>query len=129
MEWDIRADKSWCSDTLAEMFGYAPGEYSPGYEGFLERVYPEDRERVCDILDASVAACTPHELEFRIVRPDGKVRWVLAKGRIHCDADGRAERMTGVTLDITAQKTTEMKLESLTRELESERGLLEAILI
>jgi PAS domain S-box-containing protein len=128
LEWDIRADESWCSDTLAEIFGHEPGTYNPGYEGFLERVHPEDRGRVRGVLDASVAACAPHELEFRIIRPDGEERWVLAKGRIHCDDNGRAERMVGVTLDITEQKRAEAEVGSLMRELEAERAQLRAIM-
>ena len=58
-------------------------------------------------LDASIAAGAPHELEFRIVRPDGEARGVRSKGRVYEDASGEPVRVLGITLDITEQQRAE----------------------
>ena len=117
VEWDLTCDESRCSDVMAEIFGYPPGGYSPSYAGFLRRVHPEDRKRVRRTLDSSIAAGAPHELEFRIVRPDGEVRQVRSKGRVHQDKGGEPVRVVGITLDVTEQRRAEEERDQL-RSLE-----------
>jgi PAS domain S-box-containing protein len=113
LDWDVLADESRCSDVIAEIFGYPPGEFNPSYEGFLERVHPDDRVRVRRTLDAALAAGAPHELEFRIVRPAGDVRWVHFKGRVHRDERGTPARVVGVSIDITERKLAEQERKRL----------------
>src|SRR5829696_5181044 len=107
LDWDVLADENRCSGTMAEIFGYPPGEFKPSYGGLLERVHPDDRGRVRRTLDAAVATGAPHELEFRIVRPAGDVRWVHSKGRVHRDERGTPTRVLGVCIDITERKLAE----------------------
>jgi PAS domain S-box-containing protein len=113
LDWDVLADESRCSDVIAQIFGYPQGEFNPSYEGFLQRVHPDDRVRVRSTLDAAVAAGAPHELEFRIVRPAGDVRWVHFKGRVHRDERGTPARVVGVSIDITERKLAEQERERL----------------
>jgi PAS domain S-box-containing protein len=113
LDCDVLADESRCSGAMAEIYGYSPGEFNPSYEGFLERVHPDDRVRVRRTLDAAVAAGAPHELEFRIVRPAGDVRWVHFKGRVHRDERGTPARVLGVSIDITEQKRAEQERQRL----------------
>ena len=98
---------------MVEIYGYPPGEFEPSYEDLLERVHPDDRVRVRRTLDAAVAAGASHELEFRIVRPAGDVRWVPSKGRVHRDERGTPARVPGVSIDITEQKQAEQERERL----------------
>src|SRR5918995_2342858 len=107
LDWDVLADERRCSGAMAEIYGYPPGEFNLSYEEFLERVHPDDRGRVRSTLDAAVAAGAPYELEFRIVRPAGDIRWVHAKGRVHRNEKGVFARMLGVSLDVTEQKQAE----------------------
>src|SRR5829696_504182 len=113
LDWDVLADENRCSGTMAEIFGYPPGEFKPSYGGLLERVHPDDRGRVRRTLDAAVATGAPHELEFRIVRPAGDVRWVHSKGRVHRDERGTPTRVLGVCIDVTDQKQAEQERERL----------------
>jgi signal transduction histidine kinase len=69
--------------------------------------------RVRRTLDAAVAAGAPHELEFRIVRPAGDVRWVHFKGRVHRDERGTPARVVGVSIDITERKLAEQERKRL----------------
>ena len=98
---------------MGEIYGYPPGEFNPTYEEFLEWVHPDDRGRVSSMLDAAVAAGAPHELEFRIVRLSGDIRWVHSKGRVHRNEKGVPARVLGVTLDITEQKQAEEERDRL----------------
>jgi len=113
LDWDVPAGESRCSGAMAEIYGYPPGEFNPSYEVFLERVHQEDRGRVRRTLDASISVGTPHELEFRIVRPAGDIRWVHAKGRVYRDEKGVAARVLGVTLDVTEQKQAQQERDQL----------------
>ena len=113
VEWDLTSDESRCSGVMAEIFGYPLGGYSPSYAGFLSRVHPEDRGRVRRTLDASIAAGAPHELEFSIVRPDGEVRQVRSKGRVHQGQGGEPVRVVGITLDVTEQRRSEEERDRL----------------
>ena len=107
LDWDVLADETRCSGAMAEIYGYPPGEFNPSYRGFLERVHRDDRGRVRRKLDAAVAAGAPYELEFRIVRPAGDVRWVHSQGRVHRDERGTPTRVLGVSIDVTEQKRAE----------------------
>jgi PAS domain S-box-containing protein len=113
LDWDVVAGESRCSGAMAEIYGHPPGEFNPTYEDFFERVHPDDRPHVRRTLDGAVAAGAPHELEFRIVRPAGDIRWVHAKGRVHKDERGVPARVLGVILDITEQKQAEQERDRL----------------
>ena len=113
LDWDVLTGESRCSGAMAEIYGYPPGEFNPSYEEFLERVHPDERVRVRSTLDAAVAAGAPHELEFRIVRPTGDIRWVHAKSRVHRGEKDLFERVLGVSLDVTEQKQAEEERDRL----------------
>ena len=55
----------------------------------------------------------PYDIEYRTVAPDGRIRWVRAKGRAYYDATGAPTRFDGVTLDVTALKLVEQRRENL----------------
>src|SRR5918995_300311 len=131
LDWDVLADERRCSGAMAEIYGYPPGEFNLSYEEFLERVHPDDRGRVRSTLDAAVAAGAPYELEFRIVRPAGDIRWVHAKGRVHRNEKGVFARMLGVSLDVTEKKQAQEERDRLLsmelRRPETEIGLVAAL--
>jgi PAS domain S-box-containing protein len=114
LDWDVLADERRGSGAMAEIYGYPPDEFKPSsYEEFLERVHPDDRERVRSTLDTAVAAGEPYEFEFRIVRPAGDIRWIHAKGQVHRDEKGVFSRVLGVSLDVTERKQAEQERERL----------------
>ena len=91
------------SDKCREIFGVQPG-HPPTYGGFLDMVHPEDRARVDRAVADAVRLRADYDAEFRIVRPDGGVHWVTARGRGHYDSAGLPVGMEGVVLDITKRK-------------------------
>jgi signal transduction histidine kinase len=87
-------------------------------EEFFNRVHPEDLPRLRRMLDRVMKAGAGFDHEFRIVRPDGSVRWLAGKGRLLRDASEQPEKMIGVNYDITARKEAEGQLRMLARTLE-----------
>jgi signal transduction histidine kinase len=83
-----------------------PSEVS-GYEAFLARVHPDDRDFVDKHVRQSMADVRPFTFDHRIVRGDGQVRVLYAAGRVVSAPDGRPVRMTGIGHDITDRKKAE----------------------
>lgn len=88
------------SERVREILGSAPSD-SVGYREWSAAVHPEDRERREAMLAAALAADGVYDVEYRILRSDGGVRWVNVRGRTITGAAGRPARMTGVVLDVT----------------------------
>lgn len=70
---------------------------------FMDAIHPDDRAGVMRMVDRQ-HSCTPFSHEYRIVRPDGEVRWILDKGFPVVDSDGEVRIYVGVARDITADK-------------------------
>lgn len=122
-EWDIsRNSITWDAANYA-VLGVPPGAFGGTYEDFLALMHPEDRDRVKKHVQEALEAQTGNVVEFRIVRPEGRVRWIEAQALLIRDNDGRPERMTGTSCDITDRKRAEERLrESEERLVLSHRG-------
>jgi PAS domain S-box-containing protein len=86
------------------------GDGEVTFETAFSTMHPQDRERVCAEMDAIMRRPGPYETEFRIMRPDGAVRWVLDRGEAIGTIDaatGRIARLMGTLIDITERKQTE----------------------
>jgi len=83
----------------------------------LERVHPEDRDRIAEIMTRSEAEIEAERVEHRVVHRDGSVRWVDARMFPVHDADGAVSQIVGVSTDITEQKRREHELEVMNRIL------------
>src|SRR5262249_1632145 len=94
--------------------GLAPDETLTTRTAFLERVrfYPGDLAAVHRNVGDHVAGTTPRlEHEYRIVLPDGEVRWIQSRGQCFRDANGRPMRMAGASIIITERKRAEEALQ------------------
>ncbi|WP_137179681.1 sensor histidine kinase [Roseomonas sp. AR75] len=82
------------------------------HQDWVRRLHPEDRERAERAFFAAVAdgAGSDYEQEYRILGPQGGVRWIYARGEIERDPQGRAIRMVGAHVDVTALKSAEAAL-------------------
>ncbi|MGF1459645.1 MAG: PAS domain S-box protein [Leptolyngbyaceae cyanobacterium] len=80
-----------------------------------ERIHPEDRDRVTGYMTAQMAARESFRIDYRLLRPDGTVRWVSDRGFPIMDDTGNAINMGGIITDITASKTTEAALQRYER--------------
>ncbi len=100
-------DRAEWSDQLYLIFGLSPRKAAPSYKKFLACVYPEDRRFLNRILLKSLRDKTQRNMDFRIVRADGEVRWVNAQYEIAYDDADNSNRAIGTVLDITERKLVE----------------------
>src|SRR4051812_23335069 len=92
------------------IFGVPPAAFDGLGATFLSLVHADDRAAVRAASDAAVSGQHPYDIEHRVVRPDGTVRWVHEKAAILRDAHGRALRMVGTAQDITDRRLLEDQL-------------------
>jgi len=112
-DWDIGTEKLYWSDAIYPMFGYQVGEVVPSYERFCASVHPDDRARIRAGELRCIATGENHDEEYRVVWPDGSVRWLRETGNVVCDDQGVAVKMMGVVRDITEEKAWANQLQSL----------------
>ncbi len=105
---DLATQRIWCSDEVYEVLGVDHTSFDSTFAGFLQLIHPADRNTFSEARDAAIAAGLPLNIQFRIITPDGDVRWMHQFGRVHFDADGRlSASRSGVIQDITQRKLTE----------------------
>jgi PAS domain S-box-containing protein len=103
-EWEVAADRAVWSDELYCIFGVPRAQPAPSLAGFMERIHPEDRERMAARVQKRLGKPGSFADDFRIVRPDGEVRVVSAFGHVESDSAGRPVRVFGAAQDVTDQR-------------------------
>jgi PAS domain S-box-containing protein len=105
-ELDPATNDVWMSDKVCELFQLKPGEHV-SYPEFQKRVHPHDRvERDAAMQKASEMG-GGYDMEFRVLLPDGTVRWLAERARCVSDGHGNATRLLGVSMDVTKRKEAE----------------------
>jgi PAS domain S-box-containing protein len=122
--WNIQTGKITWSDNLEALFGLKPGEFDGSFEMFAARVHPDDRDRLLAAIDRAVATGEDYDIEFRVVYPNGTIRWALSQGKVLYNQHGQPIQMAGIDLDITERKRS---AETLRESEERFRQLAENI--
>lgn len=105
-EFDFESRRLTRSRDVSEIYGLKPGTLQPdNFEQARESVHPDDRHKLDEMLAATAQGATERETEFRIVLPDGTLRWVLSRGRL-ITQHGRPV-VVGIAVDITERKRSE----------------------
>jgi PAS domain S-box-containing protein len=104
---DIDKDSGIWSDHLCEIYGLRPRDHDSSFEGFMDLVHPEDRERVREEYDFVLQTGQGLRSERRIVRPDGEIRHTQNWMEVIKDESGRVVRLLGICQDITEHKQAE----------------------
>ncbi|MGZ8547046.1 MAG: diguanylate cyclase [Sulfuricurvum sp.] len=125
-EWDMQTHDLWWSDEIYRIFGLMPQQFQPTYDGFLQRVHPDDREKVQTAINDALANNTSYQVVHRILRLDATVRYVLEEGEIQNDESGTPNKMSGIIYDITEQKNGQIILEASEKKY---KGLVENAMI
>lgn len=101
-DWDIATNRMTCSEGLFAIYGIAAEDFSGAYEpGGSRFVHPEDRERVEAEMRRAVEIGSALDFEYRIIRPDGRVRRLHSRAELIADPEGRPLRLTGTAQDVT----------------------------
>jgi PAS domain S-box-containing protein len=103
---DLKSGDIWANGPMRSLFGFGVHE-AVRFEDILGRIHSNDRERMLLQVEHAETAGLPFQGEFRTVLPDGRERWVLAKGKTVVEPTNRKERRMGVVLDITERKRAE----------------------
>ncbi len=117
-EWDLATGTALRSEELHRIYGVDPGELAATSEAVFPLVHPDDRARVEAFVRAAIAGGGRHDLEYRVVRPDGRVRIIHEQAEVHRDAQGVGIRMFGTTQDVTDQVTAEAERSRLAMAVE-----------
>lgn len=107
--WDLRTGEVALDDQLLAVLGFAPGEFDGSIGAVGERLHPHDRPRVARAFELAVEARGYLELEFRVLVPHTDARWLLARGRLVHDTDGKPARAVGAAFDATARQQGEAR--------------------
>lgn len=115
-EWDIIHDDIWSTNQGRELLGIARTE-TINFERFLGTFHVEDREPFKRAINNSLAGGDIFEGEYRVMLPDGLIRWLAIRSRIEFNPDGQPFRMYGVSIDITRRKQAELNVQKQRNEL------------
>ncbi|MGB0768299.1 MAG: PAS domain-containing sensor histidine kinase, partial [Phycisphaeraceae bacterium] len=112
-QWTPADDRIIWSNQTKRMFGVPLDEPAPDFDTHREQIHPDDRDFWQATVDQAMRDREPYAMRFRVVRPDGSVRVILARGRCDVGVDGRVARMYGTTQDVTEAEATRDQLEKL----------------
>ena len=106
--WSIFEDtgQTWVTGKMRELFGFPPHQ-ELHYEGFLQAIHPEDRERFHQTMQQAIQSGENLMIDCRVMRPDGSVRWIVSRGRLQRTTAGKPSSMMGVSVDISERKQAE----------------------
>ena len=107
------------SEEWYRIYDFDPAEGSPTWEEFLERVHPEDRLKWKGITEQAIVEKADYDHEFRILLPNGKVKWIRTVGHPVLCNTGDLEGFVGSSTDITELKSAERERERM-RQLEAD---------
>jgi len=121
-DWDIASGRIEWSPEMFILFGIDPEKDIAGFDSWRAALHPEDRHAATERIESAVREGSMLDSEFRILLPDGAIRWINARGRTVCDRHGNPVRMLGICMDITSRRQTE---EALRRSEDRYRSLVE----
>jgi len=122
-DWDLETNRNSWSGDLWTMFAIPSNVLVSTIDDFRRYVHPDDGVAVQQAIDDALENRAPYAAEFRVVRADGTLRWVAAKGQFYYSSAGKPQRMLGINWDITERKNAEEVLRRKEMELEEAQRL------
>ncbi len=108
--WDLTTNEVVWSDELRQLFGTDPEVHDETFETFQSLIHPDDRETITTIVRRALKTASSYTIEHRLVRPNGAIRWVQARGDVEVDEDGMVVVMHGISVDITERRNLDLEL-------------------
>lgn len=127
IEWNIAENRYNCSDEVYRIFGIEPGMIEPTYDNFLIMIHAGDREIVQEAALNTTLSDKPFELDYRVVLPDGKTKWIHEVSHVIRDKQGNAITRRSTLQDITKRKLNEIKLNKSNRQLKRAMSTIKTI--
>jgi len=104
----------WSAETF-RLMGLEPGSVAVSDRGFMDYIHPDDFQPICDEWMACIGRGEPFESDFRIVRPDGTIRWIHTWTDFERDGEGKPTRLAGTCQDLTEIKRAAQDLRDADR--------------
>lgn len=115
-EWDLGKDEIWATNARRALLGW-PASGKITLEHFISSLHPDDRDRIRQAIDDAIHKGQDFDSEYRLVLPDGIVRWMATRGSVRLDAHGKPAQLLGISIDITARKQAELEARQRRDEL------------
>ena len=110
-DWNIETGESTATPAAYEIFGLDPAVSTLSYQTMPEYTHPDDRESMTAVLrEAFTSTESFYESTCRIIRPSGEIRWLINRGTIIRNDNGKPKRLIGVTLDDTVRRQVDARL-------------------
>jgi len=106
-EWNVQTGRIVRHGHHQQVYGDDASGSKSDYLSFLERIHPDDRKKIEEAVDKAVLGKASYRVDFRVIRPDGNIRWLESQAEAYRAASGIAVRFIGVTQDITERKEAE----------------------
>ena len=124
--WDVSADDLWMTEQGRSLFGFKP-DARINFAATMDRVHPEDRAARESAIRRALETRGEYEIEYRLLEPDGVVRWINGRARCVEPNDGTGLKLFGVSMDVTARKQAEASAAQEREELRKKRAELEHV--
>ena len=109
-DWDIPRNELLWDDSMYQLYGIQKADFGGAYDAWISAVHPEDKAYTDTEIQAALRGEREYAPEFRIVLPDGTIRYIQADSKTFKDQEGKPVRMIGTNIDITERKETEEAL-------------------
>ncbi|CAN7671992.1 response regulator [Pseudoduganella sp. LjRoot289] len=109
-DWNLASNELVWDERMYALCGVAPGELGDAHQTWLATTHPDDQPLCQRARQRALIDDQPYDIEFRVVRPDGAVRYMKSDGQVLRNAQGQAVRMTGIHYDITERKQAEEEM-------------------
>jgi len=113
---ELTRNEIWGSDRWRGLLGFTKAQ-RVHYEDFSARVHPDDRDAMRRTLAKAIEGDGRYQAEYRVLLPDGTMRWLASQGRVEFTHDERPARLQGVVLDITQRKQAELEAQAHRNEV------------
>ncbi|MDX2231591.1 MAG: PAS domain S-box protein [Leptolyngbyaceae cyanobacterium bins.349] len=117
-EWDIATNELVWDGRMCELYGIQAADFTEVYTDWIKRVHPADQANTQAAIEKALQQQQEFNPEFRILHPDGTIRFIKAAGLIRRDHQGIPQRMTGVNFDITNHKQAQAVIAQYAHEVE-----------
>lgn len=108
-DWDIMTNNLKWSERVYDIHGVNAKKFNATFENFRSLIYPEDRKKVHEKIERALGGKQDFNAVFRIVRPNGEIRWITTSATVIRDAKAKPLRMLGAASDITREKNLEQE--------------------
>jgi PAS domain S-box-containing protein len=109
-DWNLLTDSVIWDDYMYPLFSRTRAEFDGTMNSVMNVIHPDDRSRLRRALRQAAEEKRDLDISFRVVEADGTVRHMASRGRVFFDSNGRAIRMSGVSMDVTKSKQIEEDL-------------------